>query len=106
MEKQLSEIGISPYTLPQFLAVFLPVFASIAYLEKRQDVLRLILDVVTYFVHPGREFFGQMLTVDEIVKLANNPEVQPLIAALIEEPTVSRRESLTQQILTGVKQLP
>jgi hypothetical protein len=105
LEKQLSEIHISPYTLPQFLAVFLPVFASIAYLEKRQEALSLVLDVITYFVHPGREFFGQMLHTEDVVKLTNNPDVLPLITALIGEPTVPGRERLMKQIMAGARPL-
>ena len=58
---------------------------------------------IVRFVHPGREFFGQMVKVEEIARLANNPDVTPVLPALIEEPTVPGRESLTQQILAGVK---
>lgn len=96
----------NPPQIGYFLKSFVPPFVAMAILEKKQEVLEVILKIFCHFLdYELNEYSEIALDIEEMVKLTNNPKTEQLLKHFVEETDFSRKMELVSQILAGIKRL-
>jgi hypothetical protein len=113
IDEMLKDLGIAPYLqtvqtglFGSFLEHFIPPLVAMAILEKRQQVLEVILRILCYLSeYEVDEERTVHLHIEELATLANNQMVEQVLESFMKERDFSRKMQLLPQILAGMKPL-